>query len=897
MQTLSKVPLMITFDGEWGLSMRLQGTPVFPKNMILGCVQDNRLIYEYGKEMARQCREMGVQVNFAPVADVNINPKNPVINVRSFGEVPAMVSDKVISYASGLESGGVLSVAKHFPGHGDTDVDSHKDLPVLPFTRARLDSVELYPFKKVINAGLGGIMVGHLHVVAVDGTNRLPASLSHNAVQGLLKDELGFNGLVFTDALVMKGVASFSNVCLQALKAGNDIVLSPPDFKGEIKGVLQGIERGEISEEEITRKCRKVLAYKYVLGLNHLAPIDVSGLAKRLDTDKTRNLIRQLNEAAVTVLSNKQETLPFDMAKKGKVALLTVGKANETITFANTVTKYAQPKLFQIPKGITKAEGKKLCDSLAQYHTIVCISDKDLTPYQGLFQSITPNLSLACVFFTPKETVLQLGQAVAATVPAVVLGHSANENVQKHIANVLFGKGLANGRIPVSIGNLYRAGEGVTIAPHGSHTARNASKTAVRKERLSRIDVIAEEGIRMGAYPGCQVVVLKDGETVYDKCFGTLTGKGKKVSPTDMYDIASLSKTSATLLAVMKLYDKGLLRLSGKLSDYIPFLKGTDKEHITIRDALLHQSGLPAVIPYYQKAIDEKSYTGLLFNKRYSSKYSVRIASALYAQSSIRLKAEYVSPTPDANYTMQIGDHLWLHKAFKAVAMQEIVNTPLRDKRYRYSCVNFILLQQMVEQISGMPLDKFLAEEFYEPMGLRRTAFQPMRYFSKEDIVPSTRDLFLRKAMVWGYVHDESAAFLGGVSGNAGLFSTAQEIAQIHQMILNGGMLDGRRYLSEDTCRLFTTETSKISHRGLGFNKPATGNPKRNPCSSLAPSSVYGHTGFTGTCAWVDPENNLVYVFLSNRVYPNEWVNKLSLLDIRERIQTAIYQSLQPLQG
>ncbi|KAA6316028.1 Beta-hexosaminidase, partial [termite gut metagenome] len=421
MQALSKVPLMITFDGEWGLSMRLRGTPTFPKNMTLGCIQDDRLIYEYGKEMARQCREMGVHVNFAPVADVNINPKNPVINVRSFGEVPAVVADKVISYASGLESGGVLSVAKHFPGHGDTDVDSHKDMPVLPFTRERLDSVELYPFKKVIGAGLGGIMVGHLHVVALDGDNNLPSSLSHNAVQGLLKDELGFNGLVFTDALVMKGVSSFPNVCLQALKAGNDVVLSPPNLKGEINGVLQGIERGEISEEEITLKCRKVLTYKYILGLQHLSPIDIPGLAKRINTDESRRLIRQLNEAAVTVLSNKKKTLPFHTTTKGRMALLNVGKANETITFANAVKKYAQPELLQLQKGITEADGKKLCDSLAHYqHTIVCISEKDLTSYQGFFKFITPNLSLVCVFFTPKETVLQMGQTAATMASSVV---------------------------------------------------------------------------------------------------------------------------------------------------------------------------------------------------------------------------------------------------------------------------------------------------------------------------------------------------------------------------------------------------------------------------------------------------------------------------------------------
>ncbi|KAA6347136.1 Beta-hexosaminidase [termite gut metagenome] len=731
-QKMSKVPIMITFDGEWGLSMRLSGTPVFPKNRVLGCIQDNRLIYEYGQEMARQCREIGVHVNFAPVADVNINPRNPVINVRSFGTLPDVVADKAVVYASGLESGGVLSVSKHFPGHGDTDVDSHKSMPILPFTRSRLDSIELYPFKKIINAGLGGIMVGHLHVTALDGNNDLPASLSHNVVQGLLKDELRFNGLIFTDALVMKGVSSVSSVCLQALKAGNDMVLCPPNLKVQINEVLQGIENGEISEKEITLKCRKVLTYKYALGLHNLSPVNLSGLEERINSARSRDLIRRLNEAAIT--------------------------------------------------GVTISSTREI--------------------------------------------------------------------------------------------------------------SRSASKSIIRKDRLDNIDIIAKEGLLKGAYPGCQIVVFKDGEAVYDKCFGTHAGgNSRKVTSTDIYDVASLSKTSATLLAVMKLYDRRLLRLSDKLSDHLPILKGTDKEYLTIDDALFHQTGLPATIPYYQKVIDENSYTGALFSKKRSTKYSIRITPSSYAQPS-RLKNEYVSETFKKGYTMQIADNLWLKDSFKEVAMQEIINTPLKDKRYRYSCINFILLQQIVERLSGMTLDGFLAKEFYEPMGLKRTAFQPLRYFSKDEVIPSTTDMFLRKTVIHGYVHDEQAAFLGGVSGNAGLFSTAYEIARIHQLILNNGELDGCRYLSEETCRLFTTKTSDISHRGLGFNKPIIGDPKGNPCSNLAPVSVYGHTGFTGTCVWVDPENNLVYVFLSNRLYPNAWVNTLSTLNIRKRIQDTIYQSL-----
>lgn len=241
---------------------------------------------------------------------------------------------------------------------------------------------------------------------------------------------------------------------------------------------------------------------------------------------------------------------------------------------------------------------------------------------------------------------------------------------------------------------------------------------------------------------------------------------------------------------------------------------------------------------------------------------------------------------------MQVSDSLWLNRSFKQEYLQKIVDTPLRDKRYRYSCVGFILLQQLVEARTGMSMDEYLAKEFYTPMGLERTGYLPLRFLKKEDIVPSSTDPFLRKTTLQGFVHDESAAFQGGVSGNAGLFSTAGEVAKVYQMLLNGGELDGKRYLSKETCRVFTTTVSRISRRGLGFDKPDRRNPQKSPCAESAPASVYGHTGFTGTCAWTDPENGLVYVFLSNRTYPDVWNNKLMRLDIRTRIQEAVYKAM-----
>lgn len=895
-QRMARLPLMITFDGEWGLAMRLRGTPLFPRNMVLGCIQDNRLIYEYGREMARQCRELGVQVNFAPVADVNVNPKNPVINNRSFGEDPVRVADKVIAYATGLEGGGVLSVCKHFPGHGDTDVDSHKALPVLPFTRERLDSVELYPFKEAIRAGLSGMMVGHLQVPVIEPLGGLPSSLSRNVVYGLLTEELAFKGLIFTDALAMRGVSGNASVSLQALKAGNDMVLAPRNLKTEVAAVIEAVDRGELSREDIDRKCRKVLTYKYILGLKRKPTIQLSGLGSRINTPQTRDLIRRLNLAAITVLNNKGNILPLHSDKEmPPMALLEVGDAGETDVLAKQLEKHTSLVRFRLHKEMTEAQGKVLRDSLSKYRrVIVAVAEQRLAPFQPFFAALAADKQAAkaiYVFFTPGKMMLQIHRAVSAA-QSVVLAHSAGHDVQQQVADVLFARASADGRLSASLGGLFPTGAGVTITPH-TPTHFNPEEYGMSSIALRRIDSIAKRGIQEGAYPGCQIVILKDGKTMYDHAFGTHAGKGSTlVRPTDLYDLASLSKTTGTLLALMKLYDKGRFNLSDKLSDYLPWLQRTNKKDMTIRELLLHQSGLPAGIVLYPGAIDKESYKGRLFSARKDALHPLRLGATTWANPNFHFKPETLSRTRNANYTLQICDSLWLNKSFIKVLQEKIIEAPLGAKQYRYSDVGFILLRFLAEQLAGMPMDEYLAREFYEPMGLERTLYLPLRRIPKAQIVPSANDKFLRKCVLQGFVHDESAAFQGGVSGNAGLFSNAREVASIYQMLLNGGELNGRRYLSNETCQLFTTEVSKISRRGLGFDKPDAKSPDKSPCSESAPASVYGHTGFTGTCAWVDPENDLVYVFLSNRTYPDATNRKLMQLDIRGQIQEAMYEAL-----
>jgi len=410
---------------------------------------------------------------------------------------------------------------------------------------------------------------------------------------------------------------------------------------------------------------------------------------------------------------------------------------------------------------------------------------------------------------------------------------------------------------------------------------------------LDRIDSIAEEGISAKAFPGCQVVVMKEGKIIYDKCFGNYTyDGGLPVKPNSMYDLASLSKTTGTLLAIMKLYDTGKLKLTDKASAYLSFLRGTDKENITIQELLFHETGLPASLPFYRLVIDSASYVSPLFTSTRDSTHTLQIGENDFASTTFKYKEGWVSKTPSEEYTLQVSDSFYVTKKFRKPAMEMIANAPMKTKTYLYSCVNFIVLKEIAETISKMPMDEYLNREYYSSMKLKNMVYLPLRTHKREDVAPSVKNDFLRGEILQGFVHDESAAFMGGVSGNAGLFASASDVATVYQMLLNGGEMNGKRYLSGETCRLFTTTTSVSGRRGLGFDKPVVSNPKYSPCCVSAPYAVYGHTGFTGTCCWVDPINKLVYVFLSNRTFPDVWNNKLSKMDIRTNIQELIYQSI-----
>jgi len=885
-QEMAETPLLMTFDGEWGLAMRLKGTPSFPKNRVLGCIQDNELLYEYGLEVARQCREIGVHVNFAPVADVDNNPLNPVINTRSFGGDPKNVADKVIAYSRGLEEGGVLSVSKHFPGHGDTNVDSHKALPVLNFSRERMDSIELYPFRQAIQAGLGGIMVGHLEVPAF---SKKPASIS-TEILSLLQDELGFKGLAFTDALEMKGISNNANLCAQTLIAGNDMLLAPRNLKRELDGVLNAVKNGQLTEEQITEKCRKVLTFKYALGLHQRQFVQLSGLEQRLNHPGVQQLMDRLEKAAVTVVSNDGGILPLDVDQK-KVVVLNIGTPSKGKAFYNQLKKYMQVDCIQAhPDSITSISKR-----LGNYEkVIVAIHAEKYAAYQSMLNTLSARLPLVYVYLTPMKRIYNKGNNWKKAA-AVVMGHSGSVAVQHFVADVLMGREKATGRLSVEVKDYRKPGEGVVVDLKTTKVYR-PEDYGMNADVLARIDEIALEGIKAKAYPGCQILILKDGAPVYDKCFGTFTyDDSRKVTSDDIYDIASLTKTTATLLAVMKLYDQGKFGLTDPISKYVPVLQGSPKGRITIEDLLYHQSGLPGSWPFYREAINDSSYTGAFFKARLDANHHQQVDRRLYVVDEFKYKDEYVSPLRSEEYPLQVAEGVFVNPAFPKRILEMIASDeiPLRDRRYRYSCLNFVLLKEMVEQISGMPMDKYLDQEFYAPMGMQHTLYSPLSRFKPEQIVPTVQKDYLRgRKELRGYVHDEIAAFMGGVSGNAGLFSNAHDVGKVYQMLAEMGQYDGKRYLSLETCQLFMNRKSRLSRRGLGFDKPDAA-PGKGPCADEAPLEVVGHTGFTGTCAWTDAKNGLVFVFLSNRIYPRPFDHKaLMSLNIRPRIQQVMYQAL-----
>ena len=875
-QSISKTPLFISIDAEWGLGMRLDSTVSFPRQMMLGALHDDTLIYEMGKEIAIECKRLGIQINYAPVIDINNNYLNPVIGRRSFGENKEQIVQKAYCYMSGMQDNRVIAVGKHFPGHGDTDSDSHLGLPVVCSSVEQLDTMELYPFKKLISKGVAGIMVAHLSVPALDTTINLPSTLSPKIIKGLLKTELGFKGLVFTDALNMKGVSNYFNpgdIEVKAILAGNDILVFSEDVPYAICKIEEAIDSGLISMDDINERCKKVLAAKYWSGLNKLNPVNLNNLYEDLNSPKAQLLRRKLIENSLTLVKNENNLVPFYRLDTLKIASLAIGEANEN-TFQEYLSLYADIKHYNLPANAHIKIIDSVINCVSQYNVVVVSihnSNSDALRNFGISEQtinilniLSEKTSIVLDIFGTPYCLSKLNNL--NKIKSVLISYDDYELTKKLSAQLLFGGIPSVGVLPVSASNDFKSGKGIIIRNKIRLKYSIPEELGIDSKKLNKIDSLVNYAINKKAFPGCQIIVIKDGIEFYHKSFGYFTyEKADKVTNNTIYDLASLTKVFATTISLMKLCDENKFDITNKLSYYLPNLKSTNKKNIFIEDVLTHQAKLMPWIPYYIRTVKNDSLRAYFYNKNFSDLYSVKVADSMYVRNNFR------------------------DTIYKLIDESEL----LKKKGYKYSDLGFYFMQQIIENITKTSLDNYTKTNFYKPIGATTLGYKPLDFFWTYQIAPTEFDRVFRRQIIDGYVHDQGAALLGGVAGHAGLFSNANDLAKIMQMLLQNGEYGGRKYLNKETVELFTAcRFCPSNRRGLGFDKPET-NPKlASPACKCVSAKSFGHSGFTGTFAWADPENQLIYIFLANRVYPDAENNLIIDLNTRTKIQEVIYDAL-----
>jgi len=846
LQSLAKIPLWITQDMEFGAAMRVRGTTRFTPAMGIAATNNPENAYQKGVITAREAKALGVHQVFAPVLDVNNNPDNPVINVRSYGGAPEIVSEFGNYFIRGIESEGVLATAKHFPGHGDTDTDSHLALPTIDHDYESIQNLELVPFRVNIESGLQSIMSAHIAYPNISENNGRPSTLDESVLNRILIDTLGFDGLVVTDGLEMKGITdhySPGEAVVLALKAGADLMLISPDEFTAIEGVKDAVEIGRISEERIDQSVRKLLELKKNRGVFENHSVDLASLKKQINTLNYQAIANSIARQSLTVLSNDNDILPITDAKFPSVLVVTLADDSDGDTGSNLareMRKYHQRVVYHNIDQRTTEEEKSEMIIAAQEADLIVIGSfimvRSHQPIQ-LPDEIRDNVMEVLTVDKPSVLVAFGNPYVVRDIPDVdahVLAWSSDSNQVRQSVPGLFAAEKVDGMLTSEIPGLYQIGSGMSF----EHTAlRHDMPEAVglRTDSLINVDMIMHQAINDSVFPGGVVGVMKDGALVWNEGYGYHDyHQTTAVADNDVYDLASLTKVMGTTTAVMKLVDEGKLALDETVAQFIPEFDSDEKREITIEQMLLHTSGLPAFKIYVDK---------------------------------LKTRGEIL----------------------EAIRNEPLENEP--GEEYVYSDLGFILLAEIVEEISGQRIDIYLRNNFYIPMGMYSTHYNPKNVggWMTRRIPPTEIDNVYNRGIVQANVHDERAYFMNGVAGHAGLFSNVHDIAIFTQMLLNGGTYAGKEYLSADIINQFTQQQSPINQRAYGFDMKSEG---FSTAGSLTSTNSFGHTGFTGTSLWVDPDENISIILLTNRTYPNRDLGR-GISQVRANIADAIMKSLQ----
>ena len=870
LQSYSKIPMLIAMDAEWGLSMRLDNTFAYPWNMTLGAVQDQELIEKVGAQISRHCNRLGVHINFAPVIDINTNPINPIIGNRSFGETKEIVTNASLSFMNGMHSQNVLSCGKHFPGHGDTDKDSHKTLPSILFSEQRIKEVELYPYRKLINEGLSSIMIAHLNIPSLVKQEGLPSSLSYDVVTKLLKEELGFNGLIFTDALNMKGAANFKqpgDIDVAAFKAGNDVLLISEDVPKALKKIVTQIKRGKISKDRLAHSVKKILKAKYKVGLYKYCPIDVDNIVDELNTKYDDNLYQDIAESSLTLIKNNQQILPINKLNQKRIAFVPVGDASY-LNFENYLNKYTKVDRVNI-------FNSRDIDQLKQYNLVIIGYHKsNANPWknhnltieeQKIINQIAVNRPSVLVSFAKPYAINNL--EAHDNLKSIVVAYQNHSFFQEKAAQALFGGIGFKGKLPVGIAPNYEPNHGILLKKNHRLSYSYPESVNMDSNKLSKIDSIVNICLEEKMTPGLQLLIARKGKVIFNKNYGYQTYDSiNKITDESIYDLASLTKILATLPVLMKLEEEGKYSLDDKLKKLLPYLKKTNKSNITFKEALSHYGKLKAWIPFYTQTLDSLS-------KKPSNTYYSKVFLD--------------------NFKSKVADSLFVINTAKDSINKWIIESDLRDKKeYKYSDLAYYFMKDYIEAEYKNNLNQITTNDIYSHIGANNTSFLPLQKFDRSIIVPTELDAVFRYQKIQGYVHDQGAAMLGGIGGHAGLFANANDVAKIMQMYLNGGIYGDYSYLKPETISKFNScyYCEKENRRGVGFDKPQLG--EIGPTCGCVPMESFGHSGFTGTYTWADPKEEIIYVFLSNRTFPDANNRLLIKEDIRTKIQKVIYDAI-----
>lgn len=866
LQAASKTPLLTAINAEWGLEQSLDSTMSFAKPLQLGSIHNDSLVFAAGKEIGRQMKILGLHLNFAPNADINIDDDLYPTTLRYFSDDKEKVTAKSIQFIKGLQSEKILAAAKHLTNQKKDRHLAIKDSSIV-FNINKLDTISFYPFQKLIESGVNGIVTSHLDYVIPGKKKPVLVPVSDVFVTELIKTKLGFKGLVIAEMPYFRKVSNKTKAGEAerlAFEIGNDLLVDPINLSTSIKKISKTLKNNPKLKAQLDTSVKKILSAKFDAGLSQNKLVDADSIPQRLNSANAKVLQYQLAEASPTLLNNSESLIPIASFENNSFASISIGKS-EVNEFNHYLSKYADFKKHSV-QSLKDTLGLRQKIKDASYIVLALFpSAKGLTHQLA---SVVKKLALThrvviCSFGDPEDLKFFKHHST------LIASYSDDDLTQKITAQIIFGALSAKGELPISIGDDLKINQGLNTDTLARLSYALPELAGMDSQVLLKIKTIMQEAIDLGATPGCQVLIAKDGKVVYEQSAGWFT-YDKKIPVTDeaIYDLASMTKVSATLQAVMFMHEKGLIDINKKISVYLPELKESNKKDFTIKDILTHQAGLWPFLPFWAQTVKDSTLMKEYYQTKKSEEYPFPVADSIFAHKSMK-------------------DSLW-HWIIKAKIREKVPRTAYD---YRYSDMGFYVLQHLAEKILNQPMQDFLQKNIYEPIGAYTVGYLPREKFDISLIAPTENDKLFRRRLLIGYVHDQGAAMHGGIAGHAGLFGSANDMAKLGQMWLKKGRYGKQQFFKPETLELFTEKQYADSRRGLGWDKPVIGD-SNGPTSIYASPKTFGHTGFTGTSIWVDPEFNIVYVFLSNRVYPVMTNNKILNANIRPRIQDVIYLSI-----